>query len=209
METSKKPLSIRVIYWLTQVVFWLYVLVVIGFTIMLVAFWSGLPLDELQLHVGLPVKFDVQETGMLYYDGDGNPIQIVEAQGKIHLLNTDPQLAIPFINSMAGTIYIFAFIIWCFWQFVRNVYDGMIFETRNIRYLKFMAIGLSILWIWSVVYSYWLNWWMVKRMSFESIDFSSEVADQSEFLVVALLLWVLAHIFTKGVQLQEDQKLTI
>jgi len=209
MEKKKKPLSIRIIYWLTQITFWLFVLVFIGAIVLNVgiqAEWFG---DDMQLHIGLPVEVNYTESGMLYLNDMYQEIEFVEAIGKLHLIDTNRQLAKWFGGAMLGVVIVFLYIFILFKNFISNVYRGIIFERYNIRMLKKMAYGLAGLWLFANIYSQLFYYLVAKKIEFEHLEISGDISSFGGILLAALFLWVLSHIFMTGVKLREEQELTV
>ena len=93
METIKKPLSIKVIYWITNITFWIYVAVTV-LAFFLVGALLIFELDELQLHVGIPVMVNVIEKGTLDLNMMSSlvNVELVEMTGKVHFINTPPEV---------------------------------------------------------------------------------------------------------------------
>ena len=210
MERIKQPLSIRIIYWFTQIIFWLFVLVfvaAIAFNIALLTENLG---DTMQLHTALPVEVNYTEKGILEIGAINQEVEFVDAIGKLHFINTNKDLAKWFGGAVVATIGIFLYIFIMFKRFIGNVYRGFVFERFNIRMLKNIAYGLVVLWFFSVVYSALFYYFIAKQLTFEHLEITSKYDDSFGFLlVIALFLWVLSHIFMNGVHLQEEQKLTV
>ena len=134
---KKKPLSIRIIYWFTQVVFWLFMLVLVLTIGLNAAFLTEMLGDKMQLHAGLPVEVSYTEKGTLEVFGQMQEVEFVEAIGKIHFINTNPDLAKWFGAALMVIVIISLYILVMFRRFIGNVYRGYIFEEFNIRMLKF------------------------------------------------------------------------
>lgn len=209
MEKRKNPLSIRVIYWLTQVLFWLFVVVFfasIGFAIALQFEVLG---DSLQIHTELPTEVDYTEKGTVNIFGSLQEIEFVEATGKIHFINTDPKLGKWFSGLLVGVISISLYIFLMFKRFIGNVYRGFIFERFNIRMLKNISYGLVAFWFFMILYSRLFHYFIAKQIEFQHIEVSGNMNSYGVLLFVALFLWVLSHIFMLGVTLQKEQDLTV
>ena len=209
MKTRKNPLSITIIYWLTQVTFWLFVLVFfagIGFNIALQLEVLG---NDLQIHSQMPVEVSYTKKGTLDIFYKEMEVEFVEATGKIHFIDTDADLAKWFGFLLFGVTCITLYIFLMFKRFIGNVYRGFIFERFNIRMLKKMAYGLVALWAFMIIYSRMFYYFIARRIEFEYIEISSEFNNYGFVLVIALLLWVLSHVFMTGVKLQDDQSLTV
>ena len=209
MKKKKKPLSIRIIYWLTQITFWLFVLVFIGAIALNVGIQAELFGDDMQLHVGLPVEVNYTESGMLYLNDMYQEVEFVEATGKLHLIDTNKQLAKWFGGAVLGVVIVFLYIFILFKNFIGNVYRGIIFERYNIRMLKKMAYGLAGLWLFTILYSQLFYYLIARQIEFEHLEISSEISSFGGILLSALFLWVLSHIFMTGVKLREEQELTV
>lgn len=206
---NKKPLSIRIIYWFTQVVFWLFMLVLVLAIGLNVAFLTELLGDNMQLHTGLPVEVNYTEKGSLDVFGQTQEVEFVEAIGKIHFINTNPDLAKWFGVAMLIIVIIGLYILVMFRRFIGNVYRGYIFEEFNIRMLKKMAYGLVAMWVFTIIYNPIYYYLIIKNVDFEHLEISSNYNINGYILIIALLLWVLSHIFLTGVKLQKEQELTV
>ncbi len=209
MKKVKQPLSIKIIYWFTQITFWIFVLVFIAAIAINIALLTESLGDTMQLHAGLPVEVNYTEKGSLMVYGEIQEVEFVEAIGKLHLINTNPQLAKWFGAAMMAVVIIFLYIFIMFKRFIGNVYRGFVFERFNIRMLKNIAYGLVVLWFFSVIYSALFYYFIAKELVFEHLEITSKYDSFGILLVVALILWVLSHIFMNGVRLQEEQKLTV
>jgi len=60
-----------------------------------------------------------------------------------------------------------------------------------------------------IIYSRLFYYFIAKHIEFEHLVISGEFNNHGIILIVALLLWVLSHIFMMGVKLQEEQDLTV
>ncbi len=206
---KKKPLSIRIIYWSTEVAFWLF-LVVLLITIGLnIAFFSEAFGDKMQLHAALPVEVNYTEKGSMDVFGEEQEIEFVEATGKIHFINTNPDMAKVFGVAILIAVIISLYIFVNFRRFIGNVYRGYIFEPFNIQMLKNMAYGLVVLWIFDILYKAVFYYLFVRNMEFKHLEVTGNFSSDGILLVIALFLWMLSHIFMTGVKLQKEQELTV
>ena len=209
MNKNKKPLSIKIIYWITQVIFWLSITALVLAIALNIAVFTEVIGDKMQLHVDLPVEASYTEKGSLEVFGETQEVEFVEAFGKIHFINTNPDLAKWIGGVLMIIIIISLYIFTMFRRFIGNVYRGYIFEEYNIRMLKKMAYGLVGLWIFTIIYKPVFYYLIVKNIEFEHLKFTENFNTNGVILMVALLLWVLSHIFMYGVKLQKEQELTV
>ena len=209
METRKNPLSIRIIYWLTQISFWLFVAVFIAAIAFNIALQLELLGDKMQIHAGLMSEVKYTEKGSLYLFGQNQEVEFVEGTGKIHFINTNVVIAKWIGGLMLGIVSIFLYIFLMFKRFIGNVYRGDIFERFNIQMLQKMAYGLAGLWFFMIIYSRLFYYVVAKHIEFEHLEITGEMESYSYVLFIALFLWVLSHIFMTGVKLKDEQNLTV
>lgn len=163
----------------------------------------------LQLHVALPVKVDFLEIGKLNLNNQDIKVELVDATTKIHFFNTPD-----FITKKVGIAMLFAFmfgchLIWTFRKFIKNVMEGKVFTIGNISLLKMISYTLIGFWLFTVIYMRLAYHYVASRLSFENIRITDDIPYYSGILFVALFIWVLAHIFIKGLKLQQEKDLTI
>jgi len=206
---QKVPLSILVIYILTSIVYYLSALISVLGMLLAFAILFGFLSDDLQLHIDMPVEVNFEEVGSASFMGSEMDVQIVEAIGKVHLIDTPPNLARRLVIPM---LIIFPMLFWLaflFHRFMRNVSEGRIFIKRNFQLLRMLGYSLMGLWLLSVIYMQILKHTIVQSFMFEQI----EITDSNRWLVGifvgALFTLVLSHIFLKGMQLEEENELTI
>lgn len=208
MQTVKNPLSISIIYWVTNITFWIYVaasmlLLVIAFLFMFKIF------DETQLHVGVPIGINILEQGKAELNNTIVNVEFVEMYGKIHFMNTPPFIGRIYSWFILIITSIFFFIFLTFRRFINNVHKGVFFELKNIALLKRISYALAGIWGFTVFYAYFQYFYLVKNIQFESLESTGDVQTYPVILLVALFLWVLSHIFMKGCKLQEENNYTI
>ena len=209
MVLIKPPLSIRIIYWLSNIVLGLLTLVffaAIVFNILLYTDFFG---DNMQLHTTLPVKVDFLETGNLNLHDQDVQVQLVESSTRIHFINTPN-----FITRKVGIAVLFVVLFglsltWLFRTFIKNVKDGETFTVNNILLLQKLAYTIVALWLFTVIYMRLAYYYIAKNLEFEHVLITDDIPNYTGILAAALFLWVLAHIFITGVKLQEEQDLTI
>ena len=209
METKKTPTSIQVIYWLTTLALGLLTtvfLATIAFNALLYTDFFG---DNMQLHIDLPGKVDFLKTGNYHINYQDVKVELVEASTRIHFFNTPD-----FITKKVGFVLLLVafsatYLTWLFWKFIYNVRRGEIFNIKNISLLKKLAYGIAGFWLFTIIYMRIAYYYISMRLDFDNILISSDFSNYPGVLLMALFIWVLAHIFMTGVKLQEDNDLTI
>jgi hypothetical protein len=206
---QKAPISVRIIYVLSTIVFWILIVVTSLSFIGNILLETNIIGDEFQLRVQLPVTFDVVETGEAKIGNSYNDIRIEEASGKMHIIDTPQRFSKIVLRLVFAVLMLALFMAWKFKMFITNIKNGEIFEASNINNLKHISYGIMVLFVLTKVYEEILYHTLVKFIEFDSLTMSGGRADRSDMIIAALLLWVLAHIFMKGVEIKNEQELTI
>lgn len=209
MKKIKSPLSIRIIFWITNISLGFLLLVFVLVLIGNVFLHAGYFRENMQLHTDLFAEVDVLETGNLHINDQDIKVELVETKPRIHFIDT-PYFITKRVGFALIIVTLFAcFLFWTFQRFIKNVKDGKIFYVKNIALLKRLAYGIAAFWLFTYVYSQIMYHYIAKRLEFESVTVSGEGPDYSWMLFLALFIWVLAHIFITGVKLQQENELTI
>ncbi len=209
MEEKKIPLSFHVIYWIMNIITALFAIVSIGLIVFYVMLWTDFFGNDLQLHVNLPGQVNIVSPGTMEYGGSTVNIELVEAVTRIHFINTPPSLARNFILILLGVCAFGFFLLWTFRQFIVNVRKGFIFTISNIILLQRISYTLVGFWIFMIVYMRTTYYLISARVEVENVEIVSEFDNYPWILLMALFLWVLSHIFIRGLKIKEEQDLTI
>lgn len=208
METKKTPQSVKIIYWITQFLFWLFSVSAIIAVFFGIALIFNL-LDDVNLNIGLPVEAQVVESGLFQIGSESSSVQLKEMIGKLEFERVPSFLkrlyGLFMIIALCITFYLFL----TFRKFIIHVYQGLYFDRKNIMLLKRIAYGLLGLWIFIVFYAYFQYFFLVKNLQFESVTFNGKVETYPAILICALIVWVLSHVFQKGVEIENENELTI
>ena len=92
---------------------------------------------------------------------------------------------------------------------MKNIRHGIYFDIANINNLKHAAYGLTGLFVVSRAYMAALKNYLEQNLDFNTITVGGELYDTDAIILFALLLWVLAHVFVKGIEMKKEQDLTI
>lgn len=210
METIKKPLSIKIIYWITNITFWIFTVVSILLLFFSVALMFNI-FGDLQLNVGIPVAVNILEQGTLDLDISSKYINVefVEMYGKMHFIDTPAEIGRIYSIFILALISISFYIFLTFRRFIINVYNGMYFDFKNISLLKRISYALIVAWAFTAFYAWFQYFFIVKNLEFTTIETTANAQTYPVILLVALTIWVLSHIFMKGCELQDENKLTV
>jgi len=208
MNTQQATFSIKLIYWLTNIFFWLFNLMGILVFVLVIGMAFGL-FSNLQLRVGAPIAIDVLEKGTINLNNTIINAEFSEMYGKIFFIDT------PVFIGRLYSIFLFIilglgiFISFTFKKFIKNIYNGLFFDVKNISLLKRISYAIIIGWFFSFFFSYFQYFYEMKNINFETVKLNGDIQTYPLVLFVALFLWVLSHIFIKGAKLQEENNFTI
>lgn len=210
MKSINQPLSIKVIFWITNIFFWLFSIAAIIASVFAFLIISGL-IHDIELSIGVPVAVDILEKGTLDLSFMPNyvDIEFKEMYGQLHIVNTPIEIAriygVFMLLMIVFTFYIFRELR----LFVLNIYRGKYFDFQTISRLKRISYGIVVIWIFTAFYAWFQYFFLIRNADFSGLNLTSNVETYPGLLFVAVFIWALSHIFSKGLQLQEENKLTI
>jgi len=205
----KTPLSIQIIYWLANIAFWLMVLIATVLFILNLIFLTDVFTDTIQLRIQMPVPIEVVEEGKLFLSDAVQTVRIEEAYGKLYLVDTPFYITKMVTRVLFIVVLLGLFMTWRFKQFITNIKKGLLFESENIKNLKQIAYGLLALWLSTKIYMEVIYRALIKYLDFDSIIIGEYVNNYNGLLIFSIALWALAHVFVKGLEMKEEQNLTI
>ena len=209
MNTDKTPFSIKLIFWLSSFSFWaitaIFILAVIA---NLLLFVDGFD-HYLPIKVSMPLPIDVNETGVFKMNEEDFNVKVVDAYGYLEFLDAPALINRITVRVVLVVLALAWFIVYRIKQFTSNIRYGVIFELENINKLKQVAYGLFALFICSRIYMQFMAQALNDKMEFSSITVGAKIYDTDGIFQVAILLWALAHIFMRGIEMKEEQELTI
>ena len=209
MNQTKTPLSFHVIYWIMNVLIVLSGFIGIGVIVLYVVLWTDFFGNDLQLHMDLPGKVDYLKTGIMSLDGTNIKVELVEASARIHFFNTPTFLARHFAIILIGVTSFGIFMMWTFRQFIVNVRKGLIFTLSNIILLQRISYSLVGFWVIMIIYQRSSYYYISRKVKIEDVEIMSDFDNHAGILLTALFIWVLSHIFIRGLKLQQEQELTV
>lgn len=209
MENKKTPLSFNVIYWIMNVILVLSGFVALGLIVLYVMLWTDFFGNDLQLHMNLPGKVNYLQCGSMSMMGTDIKVELVEASARIHFFNTPTFLARHFVSILMGVVALGLFMMWTFRQFIVNVRKGLIFTISNIILLQRISYSLVAFWIIMIVYTRSAFYYISERVQIDNIEIVDDFDNHIGILLTALFIWVLSHIFMRGLKLQQEQDLTV
>lgn len=194
MEKHHTPRSIRLIYFITNFFFWftsiisVIVLCLIGY----IAFGGSLYGE---------ISFNIFGTDHVYQNFNEVPTAIKAG-----------------IFTAMLTILTTLFIIFFYFKrFMKLIYEGRYFDLKTIKNLKMIAYLLTAVFFIKIIIGVLVNVMFGPEIfdatqgTGSTMEFTIDATsfDRPGILIIALIFWVLSHIFMEGAKLKEANELTI
>jgi len=209
MEKQKTHTSIWLIDNLSRFVFWFFAAVSAIFLVFLIIHLLGFGPKELDLSVEFPTNFKVYEKGTFTLGENVSAITISEASGTINFENAPRLVSVVIPLFVVPLLAALLYILWLFKGFTKNVRLGNAFDPVNIKHLKRMAYIIAGVWLYLQLTVTFYNLFIVQRFDFEGLQFTFKNGSFGSLLFIALFVWVLTHIFQKGAEMEEENRLTV
>lgn len=202
------PLSLRLLYLLTRISYW-GLIVITG--IVIFAGIIMLTLDPQLMDLGFSSNLSSVEE-VVFLKGDVNtPIEVTfsAAAIKIPVKHLD-RLSMSYVLLLSLTWLGCVILIARFFKiFMKKVLDGEIFDAESILLLNKAALGLLVLEAIGFITATVGHFYVQKYFELGDLEHKFSWSFPSSTLILALTLWALAHIFQKGKELEDEQKLTV
>lgn len=207
MKKQGSHLSMWIIFNLVRISFWANAAIVAVFTISTILLAFGLSQNFHPEHY-LPCKFDVVEKGSLTISNSKTLVTITDAIGRLEFDKLPANISLYISISLIPMFGALLLGLWLFKKFITNVKLGLLFKGDNIQYLKKFAYVLLAVWVYSKIVMIVLNLFILKAFTFDSVKIQFTVGSQFA-LYLSLFIWILSDIFQKGVEIEEENNLTI
>ena len=193
MEKHHTPRSIRLIYFITNFFFWftsvisVIVLCFLGY----IAFGGSLSGE---------ISFNIFGTDHVYQNFNEVPASLKAG------------LFMGTLTVLSSVLIIFFY----FKRFMKLVYEGRYFDLKTIKNLKMIAYLLTAVFFIKIIIGIATSVLYGPEI-FDTTHLDGSLAftidatsfDRPGILIIALIFWVLSHIFMEGAKLKEANELTI
>lgn len=209
MKTKHTSTSINLLYFLSNfslVMLSIFFLVAIAF---IITIYTGNFDNNISYTVPFPVKVDYLNSGNLLLNNQDINVELIDASARLKILN--PPAVINRLTSLimiCVTLFSILFTV-IFRKFIKNVRDGKVFTVENINLLKLLSYGLVVAWLFQAIIMRGAYFYVANKLEFKDTSLRVDFFQYSSILIIALVIWMLAHIFLKGVRLQQEKDLTI
>lgn len=211
MKTKHTPTSINLLYWLSN---FSLVMLSIGFFIVIVIGIIGYTgtgnIDKgFSFNVPFPVKVDYISSGNLISNNQDIKVELIDASARLKIIDPPAIIGKLSIFVLLCVILFSGLLVLIFRKFMKNVKAGLVFTVENINLLKYLSYGLLVVWLFQSIIIPIFYLYISDKLEFKDTTFTIELFQYSSTLVIALVIYVLAHIFLNGVRLQQEKDLTI
>jgi hypothetical protein len=204
----KNPLSLRLLHLLTQISYWGLIAVI---AIVVFAGIIMLTLDPELMKLGFPSNLSHTEEVIYLNEDTGTAVNVEFRADSVDI--PVKYLDRPTITYVLGISLIWltcvTFIAHYSKQFMRKVLDGQTFQSESILLIKKAALGLVILEAIDLISGTIGHFYVQRNFDLMGFEHKFSMSFPSTALILALTLWALAHIFQKGKELEDEQKLTV
>ncbi len=204
----ENPISFRLLYLLTKISYWGLIVII---AIVVFAGIIMLTLDPQLMKLGFASNLSYIEDVVYLPAASGIPVEVEFSAGSIEVpvKHLDrPTMSYVLLLALMGLTCL-TLIARYFKTFMRKVLDGHTFDSESILLIKKAAWGLAILEAIDLIAGISGHYYVQRNFDLGDFENQFSFSFPSTTLILALTLWVLAHIFQKGKELEDDQKLTV
>jgi hypothetical protein len=116
-----------------------------------------------------------------------------------------------FFDGMFVFVYCFAYV-WSlafFVRFIRNVRRGVIFDHRNVKQLRMIGWGLLVVFFSNFVTSVASFYALSQVFEMRNVEIQPSDIFATTEIVLSLMAFLFAEVFSLGIKMREEQELTI
>ena len=158
-----------------------------------------------------PIEFSVNEQGTATFDSDQTvPVQINNAKGYFRIDRPIPTtlIVVFFLLNLvvSGLILWLIYVLWKIVQSVQQKNPFIVLNGRRLRIIAFSMIGIELSQgLANLIKMLYLE----PRLQFETIIIQSKIHVSFHVIVAGLVILVIAEAFRIGVEMKEEQELTV
>jgi hypothetical protein len=195
---------ILTIYWYLQLTF-IAAIVLIGLLLLF-----DVEFIDLNYLNGFKIHFSkVNFIEPLVYEGMDYDFSLTNGEGRLHINDLDQKFV--YLRMLAALIdsLIYLIIIYFARKIFENLTDNKYFVAINGMYIKKIAMSIILLSFVPGTIHYLTDLWILKTIEHQDIIMKAGFKVDFQTILLGLLVFVISIIFLRGVELKEDQELTI
>ena len=192
------------VYWYLQLAF-IASIILIGLLLLL-----NVDFIDLNYLNGFKIQFSkILFSDPLVFKGENYDFSLTNGEGRLHINDLDQKFV--YLRMLAALIdsFIYLMIIYFSRKIFKNLTANKYFIAANGLYIKKIALSIIFLSFVPGTIHYLTDLWVLNAI--EQKDIIMKVGFNVDFqtILVGLLVFVISIIFLRGIELREDQELTI
>jgi len=145
----------------------------------------------------------------LIYNGENYDFSLTNGEGRLHINDLDQKFVyLRMFGALIDSI-VYLMII----HFLRKIFESLTenkyFVSSNGMYIKKIAISIIFLSIVPEMIYYLTDRWIISTIELKNVIFKNEFNFEYQTILLGLLVFVISIVFLRGIELKEDQDLTI
>ena len=145
----------------------------------------------------------------LIYNGSSYDFSLTNGEGRLHIDNLDQKFVyLRMFAALIGSL-IYLLIIYFLRKIFKNLTENKYFVAINGLYIKRIALSIMLLAIVPEIIHYLTDKWVIGTIKLNDVVIKNDFNFQYETILLGLLVFVISIIFLRGIELKEDQELTI
>ena len=192
-------------------VFWYLQLAVIG-SIILIGLFLLFDVDFIDLNRlnGFKIHFSkIMFSDPLILNGENYDFSLTNGEGRLHINDLDQKFVyLRMLGALTDSI-IYLMIIHFLRKIFKSLTENKYFVSSNGKYIKKIAISIIFLAIVPELIYYLTDRWIISTIELKDVIFKNEFNFEYQTILLGLLVFVISIVFLRGIELREDQELTI
>jgi len=196
--------SIINIFWVLQILFVLFLVV---YTLLLVFHVDFINTDILR---GFKIHFkSIDFIQPLMHDGQAYKMKLTNGEGRLHAASLNQnfiyfRILAAFIDSV-----MYLLIFYFLRKILKNLTSDNFFIPENGRLIKNIGYSIIALAIVPEVIHYFTDKMISRSISIENVVIKSEFHFDYQTILLGIIVFVISIVFLRGVEIKEEQDLTI
>lgn len=145
----------------------------------------------------------------LVFNGESYDFSLTNGDGRLHINNLDQKFV--YLRMLAALVHsvIYLMIIYFLRKIFKNLTENEYFIPANGMYIKKIALSIILLSFVPELIHYLTDRWIIGSIQINNVAIKNEFNLDLQTVLLGLLVFVISIIFLRGIELREDQKLTI
>lgn len=196
--------SIINIFWVLQL---LFVLVLIIYTLLL---FFHVDFFDTNILRGFKIHFkSIDFVQPLIYEGESYKMKLTNGEGRLHVDHLNQNFIYFRILAAFVDSIMYLFILFFLKKILKNLTSDNFFIPENGKLIKKIGYSIIALAIIPEVIHYFTDKMISKSISIENVVIKSEFYFDYQTILLGIIVFVISIVFLRGVEIKEEQDLTI